>query len=511
MKTLLCTAIAAALLPTMVVFASAQPAGVSLHIGSKNFTESVLLGHILTQLARGEHATVTYKSELGGTRILWDALLAGRIDAYPEYTGTIRREILDIDEPTTAGRQDEETRTRQLQTALAPFGVSITRSLGFENNYALGIRRGTAERLHIRTISDLASHAGLRLAFTNEFLDRNDGWPGLRRAYHFQTARVRGLDHDLAYRALAASRIDATDFYSTDAEIAAYKLAVLRDDRGYFPRYAAVVLYRDDLEQRAPAVVSAWAALEGRISAAAMTAMNAAAKIDHLPEPRVAASFLAKTLGRPMHIEEAGTWARLRQRTIEHLTLVGISLTAAVLVALPLGILAAKQRRWGQAILAVVGIVQTVPSLALLVFMIPLLGIGGPPAIAALFLYSLLPIVRNTHSGLTSIPAALTESANALGLRPGERLRKIELPLAAGAILAGIKTSAVINVGTATLGALVGAGGYGQPILTGIRLNDTALILEGAVPAAVLALAAQGLFDMLERRLVPPGLRGHDS
>jgi osmoprotectant transport system permease protein len=115
--------------------------------------------------------------------------------------------------------------------------------------------------------------------------------------------------------------------------------------------------------------------------------------------------------------------------------------------------------------------------------------------------------VRNTHSGLTNIPLALLDSADALGLPASARLRKIELPLALPSILAGIKTAAIINIGTATLGALIGAGGYGQPILTGIRLNDLSLILTGAIPAALLALFAQGLFELLERALVPRGLK----
>ena len=157
--------------------------------------------------------------------------------------------------------------------------------------------------------------------------------------------------------------------------------------------------------------------------------------------------------------------------------------------------------------LGVVGIIQTVPSLAVLVFMIPLLGIGAPPAMVALFLYSLLPIVRNTYTGLHDIPIQIRESAQALGLPPRACLWLVELPMASRTILAGIKTSAVINIGTATLGALIGAGGYGQPILTGIRLDDVGLILEGAVPAALLALLVQGIFELSERTLVPKGLR----
>ena len=134
--------------------------------------------------------------------------------------------------------------------------------------------------------------------------------------------------------------------------------------------------------------------------------------------------------------------------------------------------------------------------------MIPWLGIGAKPALVALFLYSLLPIVRNTATGLRDIPVSLRESAEALGLPARARLLRIELPMASRSILAGIKTAAVINVGTATIGALIGAGGFGQPILTGIRRDDLSMILfEGAIPAALLALAVQGAFDLAERWL----------
>jgi osmoprotectant transport system permease protein len=188
----------------------------------------------------------------------------------------------------------------------------------------------------------------------------------------------------------------------------------------------------------------------------------------------------------------------------------------AILVAVPLGILAVKMPRAAQGILAAVGVIQTIPALALLVLLMTALQplrrfgietVGAPPAIVALFMYSLLPIVRNTYTGLQGIPGPVAESAAALGLPFAARLRLIELPLALPTILAGIKTAVVINVGFATLGALIGAGGYGQPILTGIRLDDTGLILQGAIPAALLALAMQALFELIERVLVPKGLR----
>jgi osmoprotectant transport system permease protein len=369
------------------------------------------------------------------------------------------------------------------------------------------MRPEVADRLGIRTISDLRRHPDLEFGFGNEFLSRGDGWPALRARYQLPQTRVRGLDHDLAYRALEAGQIALTDLYSTDAEIRAYGLRVLADDLAHFPGYQAVVLYRADAAVRWPAATTAWKQLAGAIDEPAMIAMNARVKIDGEPEGAVAADFLAAAFGQSRDFTASTRAARLLDRTREHLLLVALSLGAAILAGIPLGLWAAKRRLAGRAILAIVGVVQTIPSLALLVFMIPLLGIGTWPAIAALFLYSLLPIVRNTHQGVTGISADLRDSAHALGLPAGAILRRIELPLALPAMLAGIKTAAVLNVGTATLGALIGAGGFGQPILTGIRLADVGLILEGAVPAAVLALGVQLLLDGAERLIVPRGLR----
>jgi osmoprotectant transport system permease protein len=315
------------------------------------------------------------------------------------------------------------------------------------------------------------------------------------------------LDHDLAYRGMESGALQVTDLYSTDAEIAYYGLRVLEDDLGYFPEYDAVLLYRAELDGRAPEVVAAFGRLEGRISEKKMVELNAQAKLQRVPEPQVAAAFLERELGLAVTVRGDSLLTTLWLHTREHLFLVGLSLFAAILVAVPLGVLVARRPRLGQGVLALAGIIQTVPSLALLVFMIPLLGIGSRPAIVALFLYSLLPIIRNTAAGLSGIPPEVRESAEALGLPSGARLRLVELPMASPSILAGIQTSAVINVGTATLGALIGAGGYGQPILTGIRLDDTGLILQGAVPAAVLALLVSGLFGLVSRLVVPRGLR----
>jgi osmoprotectant transport system permease protein len=475
---------------------NAKPAAIK--IGSKKFTESVILGEIAYHLSQSVGVDATHLRELGGTRILWNALLQGEIDLYPEYTGTIRREILANENiPTDA----------DLAATLTKFNVTMSPALGFNNTYAIGMKKELATKLDIHAISDLQNHPNLAFGFTNEFMDRGDGWPGLRRHYNLPQTDVRGLDHDLAYRGLESGAIDATDLYATDAEIMYYNLVTLKDDRHFFPQYDAVFLYRRDLQEKAPEIIAALKELGGKISAAEMIKMNAQAKIDKVPESAVAADFLHKEFGLETNVRTVTIWDRLLKHTLEHLVLVIISLAAAIFVAIPLGIMAAKKEKAGQVILGIVGVIQTIPSLALLVFMIPLLGIGGPPAIVALFLYSLLPIVRNTHTGIHDIAPALRESALALGLPGFAILRRIELPMAASAILTGIKTSAVINVGTATLGALIGAGGYGQPILTGIRLDDIGLILQGAVPAAVLALLVQGGFDLLELILVPKGLR----
>ncbi len=478
--------------------AHAKRGGPVVQVGSKAFTESIILAELVKDTAIAAGVRAVHQPQLGGTKILWAALLAGNIDVYPEYTGTIAQEIFS----SAALRGDEAIRR-----ALAERGVAMTASLGFNNTYAIGMREVVAERLGIRKISDLARHPDLKIGFSNEFMDRNDGWPLLRDRYALPQRNVRGVDHDLAYRALESGAIDAMDLYSTDAEIRYYHLRVLEDDRHVFPEYNAVLLYRDDLKTRAPAAIAAFSQLVGRIDAQDMIAMNARAKLDRVPESRVAADFLSEKLGIRAAVMQESVLGRILLHLREHLFLVALSLLAAIVVALPLGILSARWPRIGQVILSVVGIIQTIPSLALLVFMIPLLGIGAKPSIVALFLYSLLPIVRNTASGLRGIPIEVRESAQALGLPDGARLRLIELPMASPSILAGIKTSAVINVGTATLGALIGAGGFGQPILTGIRLNDVGLILQGAVPAAALALLVQGVFEIAERVLVPRGLR----
>jgi len=484
------SALLSAMLTAIVLGCSPATFAATTVIGSKAFTESVILGEIATQLTEEAGFDAQHRRQLGGTRVLWSALIRGDIQCYPEYTGTLRTEIFS---------DQNITNDAELREALQRQSIWTSKSLGFNNTYVLGMRRDRAAELGITRMSQLADHPMLRFGFSNEFMERADGWPGIRAHYRLPQQDVRGLSHDLAYRGLESRSLDLTDLYSTDAEIVHYDLTTLVDDAKFFPVYDAIIVCRDDVPD---AIRQSLNRLGGRIDEMTMTKMNARAALDREPEAQIAASFLRDQLNVSAEAKVQSRFARIWQRTREHLAMVGISLGLAVLVAVPLGIIAFYRHGVGRVVFAIADILQTLPALALLVFLIPWLGIGYAPAIVALFLYSVLPILRNTHTGLADIPRDLRESAEALGLPRIARLRYVELPLAARSMLAGVRTAAVINVGTATLGALIGAGGYGQPILTGIRLDDTKLILEGAVPAALLALLVQWVFGWIEHRWV---------
>ncbi|HUL63604.1 MAG TPA: glycine betaine ABC transporter substrate-binding protein [Burkholderiaceae bacterium] len=504
-------------LRSLLVAAAALPAiatAATLQAGSKRFTESYILGEIVAQTARSAGAQVAHQRGLGNTGILLNALESGSIDIYPEYTGTIAREILKLDSvPPLA----------ELNVQLARRGLAAGVPLGFNNTYALAIRTADARAKSISRISELKAHPELRLGLSQEFLGRADGWPGLARAYGFASAPPKGIDHGLAYEAIAKGQVDVIDIYSTDAKLDKYQLTVLVDDAGFFPRYDAVLLYRADLPARFPQPWAAIAKLEGRIDAATMRHLNTQAELDNVDFARVAAGWLAQATGAAEPVPRSqgsepqaapSLWARIfapdfGRLALEHVALVFAALAASCLIGIPVGVLAARRRRAAPAVFGVVGTIQTIPALALLAFLIPITGRIGPvPAFIALTLYALLPIVRNTHTAITQIPREMIEAAEALGLQPAAIVRKIELPLATPTVLAGIKTSAVVNVGTATIAAFIGAGGFGERIVTGLALNDTTTLLAGAIPVAVLALLVQGAFDLLERRIVPAGLRG---
>jgi osmoprotectant transport system permease protein len=483
-------------------FVSPSHATEQVVVGSKRFTESYILGEVIAQSARQSRARAEHRQGLGNTAVVLEALKTGSIDVYAEYLGTIESEVLKL----PAGSPPEVLHQR-----LRAMGLDFGVPLGFSNGYALATTAAVAREHRLRAVSDLRGQPGLRIAVSQEFLGREDGWPGLSRRYGLPQ-RPTSIDHGLAYQALATGRIDVTDIYTTDARIAELGLVTLEDDAGYFPRYDAVLLYRVDLPFRAPLAWKKIAALEGRIDVARMIAMNGDAELRGQSFAAIAANHLqaagaGESAGPAMKprasLIEATFGGDFWRLTGEHLWLVAVSVLMALLVGIPLGIVAAVRETAGHVILGAVGILQTVPSLALLAALIPLLGrIGTVPAIVALSLYALLPIVRNCAVGLQQVPQGTTQAALALGMTGAQAMRYVQLPLALPVIVAGAKTATVMTVGTATIAAFIGAGGYGERIAQGLALNDSVTLLAGAIPSAGLALLVQGMFEGGDRALL---------
>ena len=473
---------------------AAHAADDTLRVGSKRFTESYILAELLAQTAAPHTASPpVVRQGLGNTAIVYEALRSGAIDLYAEYTGTIAQEIL-------KGSPAESREA--MNAALAPMGLGVAIPLGFNDGYALAVRAADADRLGLRTLSDLAKHPELKLGLSNEFIGRADGWKGLAERYGFKQTPT-GLDHGLAYDAIAAKQIDAIDIYTTDAKIDHLGLRVLEDDRKYFPRYDAVVLYKLDRPQRLPEAWAALKTLEGKVDEHAMIAMNARAELQSVPFDAIARDFLAGA-GKEAKEARRGFTAKLFGPDLwklarQHLFLVALSVGIAILIGVPIAILVFPHVRLRAVVLGFASLLQTVPSLALLAVLISMLGaIGALPALIALTLYSLLPIMRNTVTGLAEVPNGLRLAGTALGMTPPQSLRLVLLPLALPTLLAGVRTATAIAIGTATIAAFIGAGGFGERIVTGLALNDRELLLAGALPAAALALVSEGVFELIE-------------
>lgn len=471
--------------------------GTPVVIGSKTFTESYVLAEIMAQLLEAHGFEVRRQFGFGGTLVCFEALKTGEIDVYPEYTGTISQTILK--HPAPSG-------SKSFSSQLASLGLQTLRGFGFDNTYALAVTSQTAKQLGLRSISGLAHEPQLRVGLSHEFLDRPDGWPGLRAAYHLPQSSF-GIDHGLAYRALLEHRLDVTDAYSTDGDILRYGLVVLDDDRGFFPDYHAVPLVRQNLDPAAKKVLNE---LAGRIDDARMRKLNAEVSVAGKTFAEVAAGFLRDEglVTAPRGGRLSGIAASMLHNTLVHLKLTGIALLAACVVGISLALAVYRSKPVSTAVLYLAGLLQTIPSIALLALMIPFAGVGQTPAIIALFLYSLLPIVRNGVTALLTIDPLLKRVAAGLGLTQFEQLRHVYLPLALPHMLAGLRIAAVVSIGTATLAAFIGAGGLGEPIVTGLALNDTGLILQGAIPAAALAILTELGFELLERKCVPRHLLG---
>ena len=497
----------------------AQPTERPVVVASKPFGESYLLAEMFAQLLEARGLRVDRRPGLGATEIAFQALRSGSIDVYPEYTGTGLIAILGRP-PVRSASEAYQIVSREFR---ARHGMRWLAPLGFENTYAIAVRRATADSLHLSTLSDLARESPrIRAGLTPDFIGRADGLPGLARAYGLHFADVRTLGPAIKYQALAAGQVDVIDGYSTDGLIARYDLVVLSDDRHFFPPYQAAALVGQRMAREEPRAIAALDELSGRLDETTMRALNKRVEVDGAPVGAVAHDALAAlglvgvssttpsaTSGRQRQgiatylFDQRATIARLTGR---HVLLVLVSLLVAIALAVPLGLALERMTGRAESVIGAVGVLQTLPGIALLAFMIPLLGIGVGPALVALVLYSLYPIVRNTFTGVRDADGAAVAAARALGMTDSQILRDVRLPLAAPVIMAGIRTAAVIDVGTATLAAFIGAGGLGEPIVSGLALSDTRMILSGAIPAALLAIGVDAALALVERLTRPGGL-----
>ncbi len=499
----------------------------SVTVASKPFGESYLLCEMFAQLLEANGIAVDRRPGLGATEVAFRAIRSGAIDVYPEYTGTGLLAILHDSLPDSLARDSRAVYAHVAHATTERYGARWLPPLGFENTYAIAVRRETASRHGLRTLSDLARASTLLTGgLTADFIGRPDGLPGLRRTYDLRPRSVRPLAPALKYQALATGAVDFVDGYSTDGLLAKYDLVVLVDDKRFFPPYQAAALVGARVTRERPDAISALSLLSGRFSDDMMRSLNRRVEVDGEPIADVAKDALRALglLGQNAGVThssgpaprpfirylwvERGTIADL---TLRHMMLVAAALLAAVLVAVPLGLILERARESAGLIMAVLGVIETVPGIALLAFMIPLLGVGVWPAFVALWLYALYPIARGTFTGVRAADPGAVEAAEALGATPRQRLLLVRLPLAAPFVMAGVRTAAVITVGTATLAAFIGAGGLGEPIVAGLALADTRLVLSGALPAAALALVVDGLLAVVERRVTPQHLRWRSS
>lgn len=463
-------------------------------VGSKNFAENYILAEIAAQLLEYHDHDVERRLGLNGTKIIFEALSNRAVDVYPEYTGTITEVILA--EPGING-------VDAIRVMLEARGFALLPPLGFNNAYALAVTESFAAQHGLESISDLKRLPDLAIAVPHEFLNRADGWPGLKAAYGLQYT-ADGIEHALAYEAIALNEIDATAVYTTDGEIERTGLVVLEDDKGYFPTYLAGYFLHDDVAAEVRALLST---LSGRIDERRMRAMNLAVLQPGTNFAEVASAFLVQEGLVAEGAAVSSFWSGLGRNIQRHLKLTGIALGLAIVFGVGLAVIVHRSRLLSGLFLQFTGLMQTIPSIALLALLIPLVGVGQTPAIIALFLYSLLPIARNTITAIDAIPAGYRQVAAAMAMTRHQELRYVLMPLAMPHMIAGVRTAAIICIGTATLAAFIGAGGLGDPIVTGLALNDSSLILQGAVPAALLAILTELAFGAVERLLVPAHMR----
>lgn len=486
-------------------------------IGSKIFSESYILAEMMAILLEDKfNLKVDRKISLGGTKINFEALNNRSIDIYPDYTGTGYVMILknkDLGSPT-------EIYNRVSKQFLDQFGIVWSKPLGFNNTYALAVRGDDPKLSSFNKISDVVDITNqFKIAAPYEFMEREDGFKNFSSTYglKFKPLNIKSVEAGLMYNAIMNQEVDFIVAYSTDGRIKAHQLKLLKDDLFFFPPYDASYLTTKEAVEEFPEILQAFKLLEGSITEKEMTNLNYEVDQRKRDSGVVAREFL-ESRGLITVTSRSGTKGGFiaffnakkdyfRKILSEHIVLTFTALFFAILIAIPTGIAMTRFRWLKKLLFPIVNTVQTIPSLALLGFLVPFLGIGFIPAVFSLFLYSLLPLIRNTYEGIKGIDRKYIEVSQGMGLTPLQILLKVEIPLALPIIMAGLRTAAVIVVGTATLAALVGAGGLGDPIFRGVATVNSNLIFLGAIPAALLAIVMDKLIGFAESFFVSPGLK----
>ncbi|MAF77885.1 MAG: hypothetical protein CME60_06955 [Halobacteriovoraceae bacterium] len=492
-----------------------------IKVGSKIFTEGQILGEMMTLVLNEKlDHPATAQLNFGGTKVVFDALLGGDIDIYPEYTGTgyvfiLKKENL-IRDPERIYKEVALAYKERYQILWSP-------PMGFNNSYALVVRKDDPRFSGISKLSQLPKDLRpFRYASPHEFMERTDGFRSFKDFYQFQfdPSQIMGMDAGLMYSALKEKQVDMIMAYATDGRIEAYHLKTIKDDLHFFPPYWAAWNFKEKTLKKYPILKEATELFHNLISEEEMIQMNAAVDEYKRSPKEVARNFLIKKgiltgkVNTKSSHSKRGVLEFLYQKRFylykimkEHIQLSSLSLFLAILISLPLGILLTRYQKISGPVFAVINTLQTIPSLALLGLLIPLTGIGFVPAITALFLYCLLPLIRNTYTGIQGVDSKYIEASKGMGLTSFQILKTVEIPLALPVILAGVRTSSVIVIGTATLAALVGAGGLGEPIFRGVATINSSLILLGAIPSALLAILVDKALSLAERKLISKGLQ----
>jgi len=444
----------------------------SITIGAKKFTEANVMAYVLAHTLKSIDSSLDIKvlENLGGTGIVTTATENQEIDLYVDYTGTLKETF----------KTTDETLPGELLKHNLKFGFE----LGFNNSYGMAVKHHST----LSKMSDIKNHH--RLGISHEFLKRKDGFSGLASHYGFNIKPLV-IEYSLLQHSLKSDKLDIIEIFTTDAKIIKYNLKVLKDDQHFYKRYDALVVFNKTFyEQNKQLVSDLSSKLFLKISDKQIQKLNHLVDIEGLNYEESARSFTKSNT----HIKssyESTIWPHF----YEHLEYLFLTIIICIFIGVPLGVTTAKSQLFERVILSLISITQTIPSLALLVFLIPLFGLGKTTTLIALCLYGLLPIVKSTHMGIKKIPKELSEYSKLIGMSFFQRIFKIEIPLALIDIVSGVKLTAIYTIGVTVIAAFVGAGGLGTLIVTGLSLNNTDIILQGALPSAGLAIIVEIIFQ----------------